>query len=194
LRGRTLSQVTRAEGPFTPKRVLRIASQLCDALDSAHRGGIVHRDLKPANVMVLDEPAGRDFVKVLDFGLAKALDGSHDASLTQSDRIVGTPSYMAPEVITGGRADIRSDLYSVGVMLYELLTGQRMYAAATLVGLFEMHKKAPIPKLPEPFAKHQVFLEKLVAKSPELRYASAEDAFNGLMEYMMGEAEKPAVA
>jgi serine/threonine-protein kinase PpkA len=82
----------------------------------------------------------------------------------------------------------------VGVMLYELLTGQRMYVAPTLVALFEMHKTAPIPKLPEPFAKHQRFLERLVNKNPDERYKSAAEAFAALMEYMMSEAEKPAVA
>jgi serine/threonine-protein kinase PpkA len=79
-------------------------------------------------------------------------------------------------------------------MLYELLTGQRMYAAATLVGLFEMHKTAPIPKLPEPHSRHQRFFERLVAKSPELRYESADEALQALMEYSMSEAERPAIA
>jgi eukaryotic-like serine/threonine-protein kinase len=187
LRGRTLSQVTRAEGPFTPKRVLRIASQLCDALDSAHRGGIVHRDLKPANVMVLDEPAGRDFVKVLDFGLAKALDGSHDASLTQSDRIVGTPSYMAPEVITGGRADIRSDLYSVGVMLYEMLTGKLPYTAPNANVMLARHAYAPVPDVTGVPEQVAWVVKKLLAKAPEQRFPSASRLHQALELAVAGE-------
>src|SRR5690349_24002111 len=91
-------------------------------------------------------------------------------------------------------ADERSDLYSVGVMLYELLTGQRMYAASSLVALFEMHKTAPIPKLPDVLSRHQRFLERLVAKNPSERFKSAAQAFEALMEYMMSEAEKPEVA
>jgi serine/threonine-protein kinase PpkA len=82
----------------------------------------------------------------------------------------------------------------VGVMLYELLTGQRMYAAGSLVALFEMHKNAPIPSLPAALSKHQRFFERLVAKSPELRYASAEEALLALMDYSTSEAERPAIA
>ena len=165
-----------------------IVGSILSALISVHAAGIIHRDLKPANVMFRDDGT----IALVDFGSARR--DADPVAKTLAGVVIGTPYYLSPEQALGGTADERSDLYSVGVMLYELLTGQRMYAAATLVALFEMHKKAPIPKLPEPFAKHQVFLEKLVAKSPELRYASAADAFNGLMEYMMGEAEKSAVA
>ena len=171
-----------------PEEALIIIGSILSALTSVHAAGIIHRDLKPANVMFRDDGT----IALVDFGSARR--DADPVAKTLAGVVIGTPYYLSPEQALGGTADERSDLYSVGVMLYELLTGQRMYAAATLVALFEMHKKAPIPKLPEPFAKHQVFLEKLVAKSPELRYASAEDAFNGLMEYMMGEAEKPAVA
>ena len=142
-------------------------------------------ELQPANVMFRDDGT----IALVDFGSARR--DADPVAKTLAGVVIGTPYYLSPEQALGGTADERSDLYSVGVMLYELLTGQRMYAAATLVALFEMHKKAPIPKLPEPFTKHQPFLEKLVAKSPELRYASAEEAFNGLMEYMMSEAERP---
>ena len=175
LRGRTLSQVVRKDGPFTPPRMLRVVSQLCDALDSAHRAGIIHRDLKPANVMILDEPAGRDFVKVLDFGLAKALDGEHETTLTQSDRVVGTPSYMAPEVITGSAAEARSDLYSLGVMIYEMLTGRLPFAAPNANVMLAKHAYAPIPELdgvPDQVAR---VVKKLLAKQPEQRYGTAAE-------------------
>jgi hypothetical protein len=170
------------------EEALIIIGSILSALTSVHAAGIIHRDLKPANVMFRDDGT----IALVDFGSARR--DADPVAKTLAGVVIGTPYYLSPEQALGGTADQRSDLYSVGVMLYELLTGQRMYAAATLVGLFEMHKKAPIPKLPEPFTRHQQFLERLVAKSPELRYASAEEAFNGLMEYMMSEAENPATA
>jgi hypothetical protein len=167
---------------------LIIVGSILSALVSVHAAGIIHRDLKPANVMFRDDGT----IALVDFGSARR--DADPVAKTLAGVVIGTPYYLSPEQALGGTADERSDLYSVGVMLYELLTGQRMYAAASLVGLFEMHKTAPIPKLPEQFARHQRFFERLVAKSPELRYASAEEAFGGLMEYMMDEAENPAIA
>jgi hypothetical protein len=171
-----------------PEEALIIVGSILSALTSVHAAGIIHRDLKPANVMFRDDGT----IALVDFGSARR--DADPVAKTLAGVVIGTPYYLSPEQALGGTADERSDLYSVGVMLYELLTGQRMYAAATLVGLFEMHKKAPIPKLPEPFTRHQPFLERLVAKSPELRYPSAAEAFNGLMEYMMSEAENSATA
>jgi hypothetical protein len=168
---------------------LIIVGSILSALVSVHAAGIIHRDLKPANVMFRDDGT----IALVDFGSARR--DADPVAKTLAGVVIGTPYYLSPEQALGGTADERSDLYSVGVMLYELLTGQRMYAAASLVGLFEMHKTAPIPKLPEQFARHQRFLERLVAKNPELRYANAEEAFGGLMEYMMTEeSEKPAIA
>jgi serine/threonine protein kinase len=161
---------------------LIIVGSILSALTSVHAAGIIHRDLKPANVMFREDGT----IALVDFGSARR--DADPVAKTLAGVVIGTPYYLSPEQALGGTADVRSDLYSVGVMLFELLTGQRMYAAATLVGLFEMHKKAPIPKLPEQFLKHQPFLERLVAKSPELRYTSAEEAFTGLMGYMMAEA------
>ena len=128
----------------------------------------------------------------MDFGSART--DADPVAKTLAGVVIGTPYYLSPEQALGGQADQRSDLYSVGVIFYELLTGQRMYAANSLIGLFEMHKNAPIPKLPEGLARHQRFLERLVAKSPELRYESAEDALQALLEYAMSEAENPAIA
>jgi serine/threonine-protein kinase PpkA len=165
-----------------------IVGSILAALTSVHASGIIHRDLKPANVMFRDDGT----VALVDFGSART--DADPVAKTLAGVVIGTPYYLSPEQALGGKADERSDLYSVGVMLYELLTGQRMYAAATLVGLFEMHKTAPIPKLPEPHSRHQRFFERLVAKSPELRYESADEALQALMEYSMSEAERPAIA
>ena len=110
---------------------------------SVHEAGIIHRDLKPANVMFRDDGT----VALVDFGSARR--DADPVAKTLAGVVIGTPYYLSPEQALGGTADERSDLYSVGVMLYELLCGQRMYAAGSLVALFEMHKTAPIPKLPE---------------------------------------------
>jgi serine/threonine protein kinase len=175
------------ERPTVDESLIIVASIL-SALTSVHSAGIIHRDLKPANVMFREDGT----IALVDFGSARR--DADPVAKTLAGVVIGTPYYLSPEQALGGTADERSDLYSVGVMFYELLTGQRMYAAGSLVALFEMHKKAPIPKLPEPLQRHQRFLERLVAKSPELRYSSAEEALQALMEYSMSEADMPAIA
>jgi hypothetical protein len=167
---------------------LLIVGSILAALTSVHSAGIIHRDLKPANVMFRDDGT----IALVDFGSARR--DADPVAKTLAGVVIGTPYYLSPEQALGGTADERSDLYSVGVMLYELLTGQRMYAAGSLVALFEMHKNAPIPTLPAALSKHQRFFERLVAKSPELRYTSAEEALVALMDYSMSEAERPAIA
>jgi hypothetical protein len=167
---------------------LIIVGSILSALTSVHAAGIIHRDLKPANVMFRDDGT----IALVDFGSARR--DADPVAKTLAGVVIGTPYYLSPEQALGGGADERSDLYSVGVMLYELLTGQRMYAAGSLVALFEMHKNAPIPKLPEAVARHQRFLERLVAKNPDERYKSAAEALAALMDFAMSEAKNPAIA
>ena len=175
------------ERPGAEETFLIIGSILA-ALTSVHAAGIIHRDLKPANVMFRDDGT----IALVDFGSARR--DADPVAKTLAGVVIGTPYYLSPEQALGGTADERSDLYSVGVMLYELLTGQRMYAAGTLVALFEMHKTAPIPKLPGDLARHQRFLERLVAKNPADRYKSAAEALEALMDYSTSEAPTPAIA
>jgi hypothetical protein len=175
------------ERPGVEETFLIIGSILA-ALTSVHAAGIIHRDLKPANVMFRDDGT----IALVDFGSARR--DADPVAKTLAGVVIGTPYYLSPEQALGGSADERSDLYSVGVMLYELLTGQRMYAAGSLVALFEMHKTAPIPKLPESLARHQNFLERLVAKKPEDRYKSADEALVALMEYSTAESAKVVAA
>ncbi len=163
-----------------------IIGSILSALVSVHAGGIIHRDLKPANVMFREDGT----IALVDFGSARR--DADPVAKTLAGVVIGTPYYLSPEQALGGTADERSDLYSVGVMLYELLTGQRMYAAASLVGLFEMHKFAPIPKLPENLARHQRFLERLVSKKPDERYPSASEALTALMDFSMADVESSA--
>jgi eukaryotic-like serine/threonine-protein kinase len=165
-----------------------IVGSILSALTSVHAAGIIHRDLKPANVMFREDGT----VALVDFGSARR--DADPVAKTLAGVVIGTPYYLSPEQALGGTADERSDLYSVGVMLYELLTGQRMYAAGSLVALFEMHKTAPIPKLPESLSRHQRFLERLVAKKPDERYRTAAQALEALMDYSMSEAKNPVIA
>lgn len=132
--GRSLDRVIEQEGPLAPRRVVEILRQVCGALDEAHNQGIVHRDLKPENI-ILGERLGRaDFVKVLDFGIAarqQSADAQKEQKLTQQGMVLGTPPYMSPEQFTGEELDRRSDIYSLGVMTYEMLTGQLPFQANT---------------------------------------------------------------
>lgn len=119
------------------ERLLHIALQICDAMQSAHTAGIIHRDLKPNNVMLLSEPA--DFVKIVDFGLARRKNGERSQHLTQTGMLVGSVHYMSPEQCAGRPADNTSDIYSLGCMLYELFCGQPPFSADNPIGLMHKH-------------------------------------------------------
>ncbi|MCB9565306.1 MAG: protein kinase [Kofleriaceae bacterium] len=134
IRGLTLDEVMGADGPFSVARAARVGVQLCDALQAAHSLQIVHRDLKLSNIIVLDDPPGRDLIKVLDFGLAKSL-GDDESAGTQTGLVVGTPRYMSPEAAAGASASPASDLYAVGVILGELTTGKYLWEATSFTQL-----------------------------------------------------------
>src|SRR3954462_6625439 len=139
--GRTLRQVLEAEGRLLPQRAMEITVQICSALDQAHRAGIVHRDVKPGNVML--PPAGE--VKVMDFGIARAVT-STAATMTQTAAVIGTAHYLSPEQARGEHVDTRSDVYSTGCMLYELLTGAPPFAGDTAVAVAYQHvREDPMP-------------------------------------------------
>jgi serine/threonine protein kinase len=181
LRGRTLADVLRADGRLGVERAARIAVQVCDALEAAHRVGIVHRDLKPANVMILDDPPGRDLVKVLDFGLAKVIDAD-ESTVTQSGRMVGTPSHLSPEVALGEAATPRSDLYAVGVLLFEMLDGRLPFLADNVNLMVTLHAYQPAPALgPHVPAAVARVVARALAKRPEQRPRSAGE-LRGLLE------------
>ncbi|MGH9836034.1 MAG: SUMF1/EgtB/PvdO family nonheme iron enzyme [Blastocatellia bacterium] len=160
--GRSLRQLLIDEGSVNALRAYGIIRQACAALDAGHRNGIVHRDIKPDNIVLLDSNDGADHVKILDFGIAKLRDKALDTlsmeqRLTNVGTIIGTPHYMAPEQCQGEEADARSDIYSVGVVLYELLTGVAPFLAKTPTGVAIKHvteKPRPPhelnPNIPEP--------------------------------------------
>src|SRR5690606_26520606 len=125
LGGQSLARIIHEQAPLSPERAQAIALQIADALGASHRQGIVHRDLKPDNVMISQRRDGRDFVKVLDFGIAKLTGDQQGSRRTRTGIVMGTPAYMSPEQCEGrGQIDHRTDIYALGILLYEMLTGQ----------------------------------------------------------------------
>ena len=145
LRGQTLTQVLRADGQLTSGRAARIMRQVCASLGDAHAAGIIHRDLKPDNIFLTEVGGDKDWVKVLDFGVAKLADSDGVGTLTQTGMIFGTPKYMSPEQAEGRPIDYRADIYALGVVLYELLVGRPPFVADTPVGLLLKHISEPPP-------------------------------------------------
>ena len=176
--GRTLSEILAQEGRFTPERAVRIAADICDVLMEAHKLGIIHRDLKPSNIMLNERG-----VCVLDFGVAKVLTGA-DATATHattgSGIIVGTPRYMSPEQCLGQSVGARSDLYSLGVLLYEMLAGRPPFVDAMQSAVLVKQATAAPPPLPQMRAdvprSLAVAVHTLLAKRPENRPQTAEAA------------------
>ncbi|HEY4014818.1 MAG TPA: protein kinase [Polyangiaceae bacterium] len=193
LQGRSLAKILESEGPMAPDRVNRIIQQVCGSLEEAHSRGIVHRDLKPDNVVLVDRAGQKDFVKVLDFGIAKRSQetDNEEQKLTQQGMVLGTPPYMSPEQFTGRPIDSRSDIYSLGVMAYEMLSGRLPFHANTAWEWATQHMtQAPYPieqlaegaRAPEPMRNA---IKQALAKSPDDRFHSARefaDGFSGAMD------------
>ncbi len=188
IRGRTLAEVLETDGPFPVSRAAWIGVQLCDALDAAHRLKIVHRDLKPANVVLLDDPPGRDLIKVLDFGLAKSLTES-ESKATDTGLVVGTPRYMAPEVVMGEPPTPQSDLYAVGVILGELSTGKYLWEATSFPALVgqKMHVSPVIQDVP---AGLRFVVARLIDPELSRRPPTASD-LRGLLRPLVSGTETP---
>jgi Tfp pilus assembly protein PilF/predicted Ser/Thr protein kinase len=177
LRGRTLASVLAQSGRLDLPRIVRIATQVCRALQAAHSEGVVHRDLKPDNVMLLEQYGERDVVKVLDFGIAKSLD-ERDPGVTTVGAVLGTPAYMSAEQAMGRPVDQRSDLYSLGVMLYEMASGRVPFTAPALTALLVAHAtEAPPPLAQVAPGVHLglvAVIDELLRKDPEARPQTAK--------------------
>ena len=179
LEGRTLIETINAGEKFDAPRALHIGIQMLSALERAHELGVVHRDLKPENVILIEREGDRDFVKIMDFGVAQVRLFKDAARLTQAGVVYGSPLYMSPQQAGGREIDHRADLYSVGVMLYELLTGKLPFYAKSLMVVLNMHIADP----PPPFAvanpdaeiprELEYVVMKLLAKDPKDRYQTA---------------------
>ncbi len=180
VRGRTLQQVLRDEGALEPGRAIGIIQQVLSSLHEAHAMGVVHRDMKPGNIMLFDRVGARDVVKVLDFGIAKVMDKKKEAEkdLTMAGRIVGTPRYMAPEQVRGKGTYPASDIYSLGLIFYAMLTGKRAVKGNSTVELIAQQISAePVIEGNDPRVPPTLMPVLLHATAKELaqRYTNAEE-------------------
>ncbi|HEX4150701.1 MAG TPA: protein kinase [Steroidobacteraceae bacterium] len=159
----------RLRNPMSIDESLYYLRAIAEALRVIHVFGILHRDLKPANVMLREDNSP----VLIDFGLARrSIDG---AGTTSAGQVLGSPYYISPEQAQGQRVDARTDLYSLGVMFYEMLTGQRPYGGRTALDIMEQHANAPVPRLPDNVAFQQALVDRLMAKRQAERYASADE-------------------
>ncbi|HXO51950.1 MAG TPA: Stk1 family PASTA domain-containing Ser/Thr kinase [Mycobacterium sp.] len=190
--GITLRDIVHNDGPIPPRKALEIISDACQALNFSHQHGIIHRDVKPANIMISRTGA----VKVMDFGIARALADSH--SVTQTAAVIGTAQYLSPEQARGDSVDARSDVYSLGCVLYEILTGEPPFVGDSPVAVAYQHvREAPVP----PSGRHEglspeldAVVLKALAKNPDNRYQTAGEMRSDLVRVHNGEPpEAPKV-
>jgi CheY-like chemotaxis protein len=184
LHGEPLGEAIGRDGRFSAERAAFVASQVLSALAAAHGSNVVHRDLKPDNVFLTTMSGLRDIVKLLDFGVAKLMNARVNEKLTQTGSVLGTPAYMAPEQARGASVDHRSDLYAVGCMLYEALTGEPPFSAPNYNALlFEIQKGVPTPlevRRPDLDPAFAALVARAMAKNPAERFQTA-DAMEGAL-------------
>jgi serine/threonine-protein kinase len=185
--GRTLADVLRADGPLLPQRAAEVAADVAAALGFAHRSGVVHRDVKPANILIATSGA----VKVADFGIARALNSAAEQDLTQAGAVMGTATYFSPEQAQGSTPDPRSDLYSLGIVMYEMVAGRPPFTGENPVAIAyrQVHDQPkPLsqvqPNVPRPY---EAITAKLLAKNPSDRYASADELRSDLQRFRDGQ-------
>jgi eukaryotic-like serine/threonine-protein kinase len=165
---------------LAPREALRFAVAIALALAAVHKAGVLHRDLKPGNVMLREDGS----IALIDFGLSK--DAALAIDVTDTGTIFGTPHYMSPEQGHGEPLDARSDLYSLGVILYEMLVGAKPYRAENPMAIVYKHRKEPVPQLPQQFMTVQPVLERMLAKVPAERFADAHEAADALARTLGG--------
>ncbi|MGA2398873.1 MAG: serine/threonine-protein kinase [Steroidobacteraceae bacterium] len=166
----------RMKTPLPPRTALHFLEQIASALEAIHAVGVLHRDLKPANVMLRADGT----LCLIDFGLAKA--NEMDVALTGSREIFGTPYYMSPEQGHAELIDARSDLYSLGIVFYEMLTGRKPYTGSTAMEVIYKHKRAELPAIEAQYASYEPLLKRLLAKEPADRFQSAGELLSAVAE------------
>lgn len=193
--GDTLASIIRKQGALPIEDCIELFLQICEGLDHAHGHGILHRDLKPSNVMVSWRLAGKPSIKIVDFGIAKIVEESDEdrPQLTQTGEVIGSPLYMSPEQCLGKRLDFRSDLYSLGCLMFETLTGNPPFVGDSIVSIMMKHQTEKAMTLKEatlgqsfPIQIEQI-VSKLLAKNPVERYQSVTDLKDDLVAYKAGE-------
>lgn len=176
----------RIEKGMRPEDAVEVMLQIGSALEHAHKKGIVHRDIKPENVMFHENGKA----VLVDFGIAKEQDTA--SSFTQMGAVVGTPHYMSPERCMGKPTDHRSDLYAMGVMFYEMLTGKKVYEGRDTFAVSYAHVYEPVPPLPPELTKYQGIVSKLLAKDPEDRVQTSADMLDYLKKIRAGASAEPS--
>jgi len=189
--GRTLAELIRRHGKIEPRNAAGAAMSIAEALAYAHRNNVVHRDIKPANILVGENGT----IKVVDFGIARALDAGHEEGLTQDGAVMGTATYFSPEQAKGEGLDLRSDLYSLGIVLYEMLAGQPPFSGdSALATAYKQVNERPAPlkkHLPDISIELDAIVAKCMTKNAERRYESAEKLRDDLRRFVDG---KPTLA
>jgi len=189
LEGIDLIDAIDATQRMTEQRAIRIAMQVCRALGAAHDAGIIHRDLKPENVFLVRRKETEDFVKVLDFGIAKVANGPK--RLTRAGEVLGTPHYMSPEQCEGDNVDHRTDIYALGVLMYEMVTGHVPHDADTMMGILtkQMYEDPIPPKVRVPQLSEQLeqLIMRCLEKKPEQRYQTMHEIEHDLRRVCEGQ-------
>ena len=192
IRGRTLREIVKTEGALLPRRSAEIAAETAAALSIAHQHGVYHRDIKPGNIMITEDGS----VKVTDFGIARALDDSEE--LTRTGAVIGTATYFSPEQAQGLPADERSDVYSLGIVLYEMLAGKPPFTGESPVAVAYQHvsEPAPAPDAINPDVPREIaaITEHAIRKKPEARYQTADEFRTDLLRYLGGNEPVAAAA
>lgn len=196
LEGRSLSELLEGWAPLPLERITHIGVQIAEALDAAHRAGIVHRDLKPDNVFLCEREDDPDFVKILDFGIAKF--GVSQARLTQAGAVFGTPAYMSPEQALGEATDGRTDIYALGVMLYEMACGSVPFQAESAIAVLAQHAKeepqALSARKPDVSRELEAIVHKCLQKAIAARYATMAELAEDLSRLASGTPIQAEVA
>lgn len=179
---------TRMQVGMTESEALKFLEKIAAALSVVHRAGLLHRDLKPPNVMLRDN----DNVVLIDFGLARLLDGTHNSTYTGVLR--GSPYYMSPEQALGEKLDPRSDLYSLGVIFHEMLTGRKPFTGASAMEVLQQHVNSPPPRLPAPLSRYSSLVAQLLSKRRENRFGTAEEVIAASVSLRNGRRRTPSAA